>query len=250
MTRPIIKNVCPLVLAATPARPQLFKACLETWLPYFENYLISGDSELTDDISHCIASDNTGWHSCPPKLFNGLKEVVKKYPDCEWVFIVDDDTFVNDIHLRALISTLDPDVRAIYGRDMTGNFPFNNEQVPFCSGGAGTLIPGAIVSEIVSKIQTPEWSWLCRCSRVGEVRCDIGEIPLDAQADVKLGYFTWKNNIEQVNLGELLRPENYDHPWHGSVGPEDILNRVTYHRQKEKDQRVSAEILNSCGVKS
>ena len=255
MNRSIIENVCPLAISATSAQPSKFMACLDAWLPYFRHYVISGDCELDSKISYAIASDTRDWHSCPPKVFNGLKWVVSNKRQCDWVLVLDDDTFVNDINLRKLIPLLDPRRRAIYGCDMKGHWIFGRKPIPFLSGGAGTLVPMFVAIEIAEKMKTKEWEWLPQPSKVwaecgGLGNCEKvggGVIPDDAGADNKLGWYAHHNQIEQVNLKELFRPEG---PAHYKLENKDILNKVAYHRQGPKGQSQLKEILNQFGSES
>jgi len=216
------------------------RGCLDTWLKNFKYYLISSDGSHGPDIPHIVATDLSDWHSCPPKLFKGLDELANNPMGCQWIFICDDDTFVNYLNLSELSSRLNSQDRKIYGRDMTGNFPFKNRQLRFLSGGAGTLIPMQVAKEISNKLQEKDFKWVYGPSR-WPPRGNT-EFPEDSQADVKLGCIAAALNIQQINFPKFFHSEPPQHYKHNDSG---ILSCVTYHRLFAPRQLELMKIINS-----
>ena len=241
--------------AATTHMPERYSTCLGLWIPYFEDYVISSDCDLGSEVQHVVSTTETGYGSCPPKLFNGLKWVVKEKSHCEWVFVMDDDTFINDINFRKIINELDPTRRTTYGRNMTGVHRWKGKRIKFFQGGTGTLIPMFIAREIVEKMAMEGWDWLTDIAHQPMYQDGFwgwhytGEIPRWHQDDVKLGYFMERNDIEQVDLGEVMRFGPEDDV--GPSEPEDILNRVASHRYVyAPDMYRLKEVLDQRGSES
>tara|TARA_R110001583_G_scaffold2390_1_gene17380 strand:- start:1111 stop:2763 length:1653 start_codon:yes stop_codon:yes gene_type:complete len=235
-----VENVYALILGGGIFLNDRIKGCLDTWIQYFNNnYLFSIDKYIGPDINHVVTTDITDWNSCPPKIFRGMESVIEKNKNCEWLLIVDDDTFVNSSNLKFLVNTLNVKERKIYGKNMTGHYPWGADTVPFLSGGGGTLIPMHVAREIIKKIKDNKWmSWLVQASRYpptffGDTDNPLDRFPFQAGADVKLGWITDKMEIEQVNLPKLFHDEG---PGFYDERPENILHSITYHRMGKDDQ--------------
>ena len=223
-------------------------ACLRNWLKYFNNYLFTTDTYLDPDIKHVVATSiSKSWHACPEKIFNGLKEIVEKNSACNWVLITDDDTFINPINFSAFINTLDYKERKVYGRDMTGSWSWKNEPISYTSGHAH-LLPMHVVIEALNYIKEKNWMpWLTSLSVFpptlhGDTDSPEDRYPIQAQADIKLGWVLSQMGIQQISIPELFREEP---PSHYKTNAKDILNRISYHRIFPDQQDIFQNIIET-----
>jgi hypothetical protein len=204
------KEIYILILSSIKFKNGRLQGCIETWLSHFKNYLVACDGDLGPDINHFIATDLSDWHSCPPKLFNGIQKVCANDLGCKWLFICDDDTFVNYLNLISFCDTLDLSSNKLYGKDMTGHYPFKNRQLKFLSGGAGTLMPMRLAKTIIKKIKSTGWmEWLVRPSAIPP-RHNQEEFPINGVADSILDCITY-HRIYRRSAGileEIIRNKN------------------------------------------
>jgi len=222
------EDIYILIQGSAKFKNNRLQGCLNTWLSHFENYLVSSDGDLGPDIKHFIATDLNDWHSCPPKLFRGMEKIANDDLGCKWLFICDDDTFVNYLNLISFCNQLDISEDKLYGRDMTGNYPFGHRQLKFLSGGAGTLMPMRVAKQISNKIKKENWmEWLSHPSVFPGDWKAHKEYPIHAQADNKLGWVAETMGLEMVNFPNLFHPEP---PSKHKKSPESILECITYHR--------------------
>ena len=215
-----------LILGSVKFKSNRLQGCLDTWLPHFKNYLVSSDGDLGSDIKHFIATDLNDWHSCPPKLFRGMEKIANDDLGCKWLFICDDDTFVNHLNLISFCNQLDISEDKLYGKDMTGNYPFKNRQLKFLSGGAGTLMPMRVAKQMLNEIKKENWmDWLSHPSVMPPKH--EGEFPVQGVADGKLGWVAETMGLEMVSFPDLFHPEP---PAKHKKPLESILECITYHR--------------------
>ena len=87
----------------------------------------------------------TGWHLAQPRYLLGLDALVKRYPDAEWYFVADSDTFVFPRRLmRGLLKQYPPLERPLaLGARWERRVGQNKEVCTF--GGAGTAISAAAI---------------------------------------------------------------------------------------------------------
>ena len=224
-----------LIQGSTKFKEGRLRGCLDTWLEKFKHYLVSSDGLHEETVNHIIATSLDGWDSCPPKLFKGLAHIVNEPMECKWVFICDDDTFVNNLNLISFCERLDPAAPALYGRDMTGNFPFGHRQLKFLSGGAGTVLSVNTAKKIIDKINKEDWmGWLCHPYVHPPDHTAHKEYPVHAQADNKLGWVAETMGIEMVNFPDLFHPEpSWKHL--------PISRSITHHRQTSYSAHLSLQ---------
>jgi hypothetical protein len=237
------------VLSITGAgHEERVKACLRNWLKYFKNYLFTTDTYTDPDINHIVTTNLTyNWHACPVKIFRGLQSILEKNNNCNWVLITDDDSFINPRNLGSFLKTINPEEKKVYGKDMTGWWHWKNTPVKFQSGHAH-LIPMSVVKDIFNYIKENNWMpWLTSLSVLPQTLHGTTDsledlYPIQAQADVKLGWVLSEMGIEQVNEPNLFREEP---PEHYQSEPKDILNRISYHRIYPDQQDKFQEIIET-----
>ena len=234
-----INNIYILILGGSKFKESRIQAVCDSWLKNFSNYFISCDGQLDSKINHQVVTEHNDWHSCPPKIFRGMDYVVKNNNRCEWLFIGDDDTFVNAVNLVMFTKFLNVKEEKMYGRDMTGNYPYNGTQIKYLSGGGGTLIPMHVAKKMISKAKKEKWfEWLCFPRQIPPKH--EGDYPTAAGADTKLGWLGNQLGIEQVSYPHLFYPEGYKKYKHD---PSNILQCITYHRQYGDKQKQLNDIV-------
>lgn len=242
-----IDDICVLILGGSRFRDSRIKAVRETWLANFNNYFISCDAPLDKDLNRAVGvtgdfiftTDHSDCHSCPPKIFRGLEHVVANANDCPWLFIGDDDTFVNTVNLIAFTKMLEVTDDKMYGKDMTGNYPYNGGQIKYLSGGGGTLMPMHVAKKMIKRAKEEDWfEWLCLPRQIPPKHAK--DYPTAAGADTKLGWLGNQLKITQVSYPHLFYPESYKKYKHD---PSNILQCITYHRQYGNAQRELNEIV-------
>ena len=234
-----INNIYVLILGGARFKDSRIQSVCDTWLANFTNYFISCDGELNEKINHQVVTEYTDCHSCPPKIFKGMDYAFKNNNGCEWLFIGDDDTFVNTVNLLNFTKLLDVNEDKMYGKDMTGNYPYNGGQIKYLSGGGGTLIPMHVVGKMLDKSKQEGWfDWLCRPRQIPPKH--EGNYPTAAGADTKLGWLGNQLGIVQVSYPHLFHPEGYKKYKHD---PSNILQCITYHRQYGQAQKQLNDIV-------
>jgi hypothetical protein len=126
------------------------KACLETWLPKFDDWLFCTD---TKNDEHCFGvTDRTDYGSCKGKQLNGFKICQDKFSDYDWFFACADDTCVNVENLRRYCESLSLHTLAIFGQGIFWDFMDTSRRNAvwntmgecknffYLSGGAGHLM--------------------------------------------------------------------------------------------------------------
>jgi hypothetical protein len=228
-----------LILGSGRFKDSRIEHVCNSWLRSYSNYFISCDAPLRGDVHHIVATKHNDSHSCPPKIFKGLEYITSAPNNCSWLFIGDDDTFVNSINLNSFVAQLNPAEKKMYGKDMTGNYPYKTGQIKYLSGGGGTLLPMCVAQEIIKKIKSEKWmEWLCRPRQIPAKH--EGDYPTAAGADTKLGWVAGQLGIEQVSYPHLFYPESYKKYKHE---PTNILQCITYHRQYGEAQKQLNDIV-------
>lgn len=234
-----IDNIYILILGGSRFKDSRIQAVCDTWLKNFSNYFISCDGPLDKAINHKVVTEHNNWHSCPPKIFKGIDFVLNNNNNCEWLFIGDDDTFVNTVNLVNFTKLLDVSEEKMYGKDMTGNYPYKNSQIKYLSGGGGTLLPMHVAKKMISKAKKEKWfEWLCWPRQIPPKH--EGDYPTAAGADTKLGWLGNQLGIKQVSYPHLFHPEGFKKYKHD---PSNILQCITYHRQYGKAQKQLNDIV-------
>ena len=234
-----VNDIYVLVLGGEKFKDSRIKHVHNTWLNCFPNYLISCDGKLDDNMRHAVVTKHNNWHSCPPKIFKGLELIVNEKSDCSWVFIADDDTFVNVVNLVAFTGLVNVKKHKMYGKDMTGNYPYGGGQIKYLSGGGGTLLPMHVATAMLKKAKEENWfEWLCWPRQIPPKH--QGDYPTSAGADTKLGWLGNQIGVEQGSYPHLFHPEGYKKYDHD---PRNILQCITYHRQYGDKQKMLNDIV-------
>lgn len=233
-------NIYILILSGRNFEDRRLKPCLDSWVSHFKNFLISTDKELSFEAPHIVATEQKDGHSCPPKIFRGIEKILEDPKGCDWLFIADDDTFVNHINLTSFARGLNAKDEALYGRDMTGFYPFKGRQIHYLSGGGGTLLPIKTAEKMIDTAKERGWmDWLVEPRRIPAKH--KGGFPTQAGADTKLGWIAEQLKIKQYNLRHLFHPESYAKYKKDAAS---ILECITYHRQYGDAQTRLNEIVN------
>jgi hypothetical protein len=234
-----IDNIYFLILGGSKFAESRIKPICRTWLGQCNNYLISTDGELGKNIKHEVVTQYNDCHSCPPKIFKGMEFIINEKSHCEWLFIADDDTYVNLINLNSFIKLLDVKEDKMYGKDMTGFYPYNGKQIKYLSGGGGTLLPMHVAGKMIDKAKKENWfDWLCLPRQIPPKHQK--DYPTASGADTKLGWLGNQINIKQLSYPHLFYPEGYKKYNHL---PENILQCITYHRQCNQQQDLLHSIV-------
>ncbi|KAL7502502.1 hypothetical protein ACHAWX_000503 [Stephanocyclus meneghinianus] len=152
-----------IAVMASSATKERMIAQLQGWASSLKNVFLSADiffsvdkyvPEIPKDLMW-IASDE---RARPPtrvgaqwRSLHSLNESVHRAPTADWIFLVDDDTFVNTFALKDFLYTLNPEVPAIYGY-MFWRAKWNRDNC-WISGGAGMLLQREAAVRVVPHIE-------------------------------------------------------------------------------------------------
>lgn len=234
------QDIYILILSGGRFERSRLEPCLKSWVSHFKNFLVSTDKEPSFSVPHIVATDHNDGHSCPPKIFKGIQQVLNNPKGCKWLFIADDDTFVNHVNLTSFVKGLSDSKDALYGRDMTGFYPFKGRQIQYLSGGGGTLMPMQTASKMIGHAMNQGWmEWLVHPRRIPAKH--KGDMPTEAGADTKLGWLAEQLEVKQHSFKHLFHPEGYAKYKKDETS---ILECITYHRQYGDAQIRLNDIVN------
>lgn len=206
-------------------------AIKETWINNVEDYIFYSDHEDPSNnvIKVCDDSSYGGLEVKGVSFYNLIKHItfdgdVKVLDYYDWLFMVDDDTFVNVKNLESFAESAEKD--KVYGEIFTyethpDNPMFSNpsfkKSYKWYSGGAGLLVHTSVLKNIQEFINY-------------NTRHD----------DVSIG-------LTFVNSGvELVDSDNFNSqpPEFWGDSDEDINNKITYHHIDEDRMKKLYGILN------
>jgi hypothetical protein len=135
-----------------------------TWLNILSNRRCNLFFHATDAFAHPLVGTEWGdvWHSVQVRHLYGVAELYDRFPDKQFYFICDDDTFLLPSNLLSLIVTqsLNPSDTHIYGLAyavppyMKPFFVSDpNSQASFVHGGAGMLITQGLMRVVGSRLR-------------------------------------------------------------------------------------------------
>lgn len=191
---------------------------LDTWLKNIDDYIFYSDHE-DPEKNVVLASQDTSYLSGTLSktlwFFNNLnkifvednKTVLEEY---DYIFFVDDDTYVNVNNLKQFLNTIDK--KSVYGHMFTPQKNIENpiwnlyknilkETDSYHSGGAGYIIPTNILKSVEF--------------------VDLGIVFDDAAIGINL----IRNGVNLVH-DERFNPENPEFYHRDNF---DIINKITYH---------------------
>lgn len=192
-----------------------------TWLTGIEDYIFYSehDDPSNNIIKVCDNGSYGGLEEKGVNFFNLLKNIdveegksVLEYYD--WIFFVDDDTFVNTKNLQSFAETADKN--KVYGEIFTYETHPDNpmykapgfkNSYKWYSGGAGMLSHTSLLKKVPEFINY-------------QTRHD----------DVSIGLSFVNNGIELVNSDNF----NSQPPEFWGDSDEDIKNKITYHHINEQ----------------
>jgi hypothetical protein len=102
-----------------------------------------------------------------------------------WIFLVDDDTWINTRELSIFLYGWNPDVPILFGH-IYKNALFSKEKRTWPSGGAGMLLSRAAAVLLASSLYT-------------------SECPFDSLNDLTIGYCSWRVGIA-LSHSQLFNP--------------------------------------------
>jgi Fringe-like len=111
-------------------------ACVDTWLPDFDDYLFCTDANSGPKCA--VVTNRADYDSCKIKQVEGLLVCEREHGDFDWYFTCGDDTCVNAKNLRKLCESLLVDHIAQYGQ--VQNCFENDKSLHYISGGGGHLM--------------------------------------------------------------------------------------------------------------
>lgn len=225
-----LKDVLFIVMASRIQEDRA-KTVLETWgktLLSTNNLLILGDEEIPE-IGMVTLPDLENQRTkadAPHRTLKGLQYVVQNpdiYGKYAWIFMVDDDTWVNIYELPSLLFGWD--VRAPFMLSFIWNNPIFATERPrtWPSGGAGMLVTRA-AAEILAKNLYTE---VC---------------PFDTENDRTIGHCAWRTGIALVH-SPLFDPESLhalsaEAAYYRAYGNDgDIRSLITMHRAEPEYMR-------------
>jgi hypothetical protein len=191
------------------------KACLETWIPKFDNYILCTDTANNDHAY--VTTDQMDYNSHKRKQLEGFRICESKYGDYDWFFACSDDNCVNVDNLRYLCETMSRTpaeyILAIYGEgikcwDKDKNFLY-------ISGGGGHLMNLATLKEFNKYTKEAEDN---------NVYSSCG--------DVCFGQIAAKAKIPQISFS-LFHSQNLD------FYKDDPKRAISYHYIRPEQMKAS-----------
>lgn len=214
------------------------ESILNTWLKDIPDYIFFSDHEDPERNIICASNDSSYLGTLDKSLyfFNNAGKIFledKSILDCyDWVFVCDDDTFVNTKLVNDFINDKDTSDRVAYcsvisinnEEDSTNRIFVDYKDVfeecgafHYYSGGAGILISSNTLKSIDEYVKNG--------------------IVYD---DAVIGLNLIKNNVELVD-SKLF---NSQPPEHYGRSDESILEKISYHHIKSERMKVLFDILN------
>lgn len=132
---------------------------LKTWASPLDrsSLLIVGDQELKDPVVHaangCLSDHHVGL-TC--KTGHSLALAAEQIGDRSWVFVIDDDVYVNTSNLEGLLKERDASALVALGIPGCGTPHCDDHQGGFCGGG-GYALSRAALKALVDKPTATEF---------------------------------------------------------------------------------------------
>lgn len=149
-------------------------------------------------------SDRDDYNSNEEKHVNIIKQIDQHILDSDWVFLCDDDTFINTKKLEDYVLSAKEDEVHGYLIKCYNKIP----DLVYPSGGAGVLIHKSMISKISKKIVNRNTNF----------------------ADVTLGVCLKENNITLKNMVGL----HSETPSHYNLDHSEVNNNITFHHIKNE----------------
>jgi hypothetical protein len=214
-----------IVLAGTNTLPRVH-ALRDTWAKGMtDNIIIIGD-EADASVGMVTLPGLQGKAArvdAPHRTLQALQWAVAtpKYAAYPWIFMVDDDTWVNTREVPSLLYGWSPDVPVMIGF-FWNNPNFLGERT-WPSGGAGMLVSRTAAAKLAAKLYTD----VC---------------PYDAENDRTLGYCAWRTGVAMMH-SPLFDPEalhtvltdRSSYRWQANDG--DLRTLVAIHRAEPDRMR-------------
>jgi len=211
------KVLCYIMTSGNPNNRIRVQNIMNTWAKGQDDIVLYSDHE--DPTKNIIkVSNRTDYLSNEEKQINALnclkdmtdEKDIPVLDSYDWIFLIDDDTYVNFKNLHKHIDSFDK--KCVYGyifdcqRD-PGNPAYTKSLIPmdmkFPSGGSGYLVSSELIKEFGS----------------------FENMGLGA-GDLSVGFNLYRNNINQIHVDELFNPLPPVDMHHNS---DQILKAITYH---------------------
>jgi hypothetical protein len=197
-----------LLISTRKFKNTRLKYVTDTWLNDVDNYIIISD-ENNDNPKTIKATNDDSYESNTIKNLFALKYAYDNYNNYDWIFICDDDAFINYENLKIELIKYPLDEPIMVGQ-IINCFP-EEKELYYCSGGAGYATNMNAVKKMYNTI----------CNYKTNIQF----------ADVVIGKIAKIDNIKLIDndkfRGQPPKFYNYEN--------NEIKNKISFHYIREPE---------------
>eukprot|EP00039_Didymoeca_costata_P001930 m.56322 g.56322 ORF g.56322 m.56322 type:complete len:393 (-) comp11032_c0_seq1:954-2132(-) len=188
----------------------------------FDNF-IHEKHPFRKHIGHQRAGNthNLGWHLAQPRYLLGLHALVQRFPNAEWYFIADADTYVHGLRLKRGLLDAYPALERPVALGTQFQRRAGAKMESCLLGGAGTVISAAGIQAVDLgkcvdfQVKDPQWNKLGADWRIA--KCLTHD---EANVEIKAVDFMW------------MVDQNFECGQHGPSDCASFYSRIHRHKTK------------------